>query len=116
MSKTIVLIEDDISIIEVVTLILQDEGYSVVAFPVFSLERIKDIRPSLILLDRRIGGIDGQDIARTLQSDSVTASIPCVLLSADAQSGTIAKKLHIPFLEKPFDIDDLVAIVKQQTR
>jgi two-component system alkaline phosphatase synthesis response regulator PhoP len=71
-----------------------------------------DRRPSVILLDLALPTVSGFDVLKTLKSSPVTANIPVVLISAYAMlvDNCLARGASA-CVQKPFDIDDLVAQV-----
>ena len=118
MFKKILAVDDDSDILDVIKIILEDEGYEVTTLidgrKVF--EVIDENQPDLILLDVMLGGLDGRDICKALKSHSIFKNIPVVMISA---SHNLDKSLLSPgspndFLAKPFDIDHLINMVKAQ--
>ena len=68
----------------------------------------------MILLDVLLSGSDGRDIAKILKSDANTKHIPIIMMSADITVGEKAKLAKIEdFIKKPFDIDDLLALINK---
>jgi CheY-like chemotaxis protein len=72
--------------------------------------------PKLILLDLNLPDMHGSEVLRQLQSESATAKIPVVVLSADATPSQIERLLTAGarnYLTKPFDIDPFLAVVDE---
>jgi CheY-like chemotaxis protein len=70
--------------------------------------------PRLILLDRRLPDMHGDDVLRELKAADHTAAIPVVVLSGDAEQDHAPAVLALGaegFLSKPFDIHQFLAIV-----
>lgn len=116
--KTILIAEDDHAIIEVIKIILEDAGY--ITIGVSDGKSIVDIamqqKPALILLDIWISGENGEEIAKKLKSTKNTRHIPIVMISANNETEQIAKKAGVKdFLQKPFNMEDLIAIVRKYT-
>lgn len=113
--KRIIIADDDLAILDAVTLILTDEGYDVVAISkVIDIDSLLQYKPDLILLDIWMSGTNGEDICRQLKKDKTAKNIPVILVSANRDTEKIAKKAHADdFLAKPFDIQDLLAIVSK---
>lgn len=113
--KKILVVDDDESIVEVVQLVLESEGYYVQTNMDGNLPPLlKAELPDLILLDMLLLGADGRDICRQLKSDPQTAHIPVILLSAHSETDQAANASGAnDFLEKPFDVDALLAIVEK---
>src|ERR1700730_6168353 len=113
MQKTILVIDDDESITEVVRMVLEGEGYRVQTH--FDGDYFLDFKgdlPDLILLDVLLLGKDGRDICKHLKSDARTAHIPVIMLSAHSDASSVADVGGADgFLEKPFDLDVLLETV-----
>jgi CheY-like chemotaxis protein len=68
----------------------------------------------LILLDLMMPGISGWQVIAALKASPQTRAIPVVVLSARRDLPATAQELGIvTFLAKPFDIDELLGIVRQ---
>ena len=73
-------------------------------------------RPKLILLDLNLPDMHGSEVLRRLQNEPETASVPVVVLSADATPSQIERLLTAGarnYLTKPFDIDPFLAVVDE---
>ncbi len=115
MRKRIVVAEDDPGVSDALQMILEDAGYEVETMvqgiPVYQLH---NPLPVLLLLDIWLGDTDGREICKFLKGQGTTQSLPIILLSAQRDIKTIAKEVGADnFLAKPFDIDDLLAIIAQ---
>jgi CheY-like chemotaxis protein len=74
----------------------------------------RDHQPDLILLDRHLPDLLGDDVLRALIEDSRTCHIPVVMLSADASATQIQRLLAAgarSYLTKPLDITALLKLV-----
>jgi len=114
--KKILVAEDDKSILEVIKIILEGEGYQIYSTDekdtIFSI--IEKNRPSLILLDIWLSGYDGGLIAKDLKSKNRTKDIPLIMISANNDTPKITKEVGADdYLQKPFDIDKLLDLVKK---
>jgi len=118
MSKKILAVDDDNDILDVIRIILEDEGYEVftLANGKQVLELVEEKVPDLILLDVMLGGLDGRDICRELKAHEVFKKIPVVMISASHNLNNLLLMPGAPdnFLAKPFDIDRLIDMVKTQ--
>jgi CheY-like chemotaxis protein len=111
----ILVVEDDESLRLLVQMALADEGYDVVTAEDgrAALDRVREHPPRLILLDLRMPVMDGWEFDRVYRESS-TAPAPIVVLTAG--SDRVLKQQDLPgeeFLAKPFDVDDLFAVVKR---
>ncbi|RYY37965.1 MAG: response regulator [Sphingobacteriaceae bacterium] len=110
MSQTIILIENDPSVAEVIDYILSEAGFKVLQTPAGSYrEAIQAEQPGLILLDYFLSGsVSGAEICAELKSNFSTRHIPIVLVSGASGLEKIASDCHVDdILPKPFDISDL---------
>ena len=80
------------------------------------LELARQHHPALILLDLHLPDINGEEILRQLRDDPTTASIPVVMVSADATAGQIQRLLAAgaaAYLTKPLDVAKLLGLVDE---
>jgi CheY-like chemotaxis protein len=72
-----------------------------------------DVRPALILLDNRLPDATGGEVLRQLASSEITAGIPVIVVSGDsAKTGdNLLASGASEFLLKPFDIEQLTAMI-----
>lgn len=115
MNKNIAVIEDDRDILDLIEYILVDEGYTVSAHThVGSLEKIVESSPTVILLDNRLANGYGDSLCLALKSNDNTKHIPVIIVSASRNLEQIAQNCKADaFLAKPFDLYDLIAMVKR---
>jgi DNA-binding response OmpR family regulator len=111
----IIIIEDDNDILDVMTYILTEEGYEVIASPNSTpLSQLDRLQPFLILMDNRLIEGTGTELCFKLKNDPATAHFPVAIISAHNNLEEIAKESRADaFLKKPFDIDELLALVKR---
>lgn len=114
----ILAVDDDSDIVEVIKIILEDEGYEVSTLTsgVDVLNVIASTRPDLILLDVMLGGMDGRDICRQIKANKLFMNIPVIMISASHNLENLLMQPGSPndFISKPFDIDNLVKTIKAQ--
>jgi CheY-like chemotaxis protein len=73
-----------------------------------------DDQPALILLDNRLADTSGEQVLRQLAATPATVAIPVVIVSGDSNPVTVKELLAagaVDFLAKPFDAQQLLAIV-----
>src|SRR6266446_2005179 len=114
--KSILLVDDSLDILEAVKLILEDGGYDVWARD--KGEYLEDLHkqvrlPDLIILDMLLSGKDGRELATALKNNSRTRPIPIIMLSAHPSLASIKGSGADAFLPKPFEIDELLGLVKK---
>ena len=112
--KKILLVDDNVDILEAVQLLLEDGGYEVRTDNGENVKTLSDKDlPDIILMDMLLSGKDGRDIIRFFKSQKLTQQIPIILISAHPQAKTLWKdSMADGFLAKPFDIDELQALIK----
>jgi len=115
--KKVLVADDEPSILEVVTLILEDAGYEVeTTVGVDTEKHIRKYRPDLILLDIWMSGMDGRTICKDLKAQKTTMHIPIVMISANKDTEKIAKEAGADdFIAKPFELKHLLSMVKKYT-
>jgi CheY-like chemotaxis protein len=112
---TILIIDDEPSIAEVVAEVLLDEGYDpqTAASGREALALLAERRPDLILLDLFMPEMNGLDLLAHLQGDPALALIPVVLMTAGA---LCELDLHhsgvAQVISKPFNLNELIATVQ----
>jgi CheY-like chemotaxis protein len=110
---TVLVIDDEPDLTEMIRAALEEDGYRVLAaVDEAALEVARAQRPDLILLDLAMPGIDGVEMLERLRAEGASASIPVVAMSAAERLSAVAAVLPLDDrLPKPFDLDDLRAIV-----
>ncbi|MCR8561423.1 response regulator [Mucilaginibacter sp. BJC16-A38] len=115
--RRILAVDDDKDILDVLQFILEDSGYEVETLSDghFLFEKIREKNPDLILLDIMLGNLDGRDLCKAVKSTVDTHEIPVILISASHVAGSNGQ-IGAPdaFIAKPFDIDDLLNVIKGQ--
>ncbi|BAY37354.1 PAS/PAC sensor hybrid histidine kinase [Nostoc sp. NIES-2111] len=108
--KTILVVDDDAHIRELLHQQLENEGYNVreAKDGVDAIQQIKIIRPDLIILDVMMPHINGFDVAAVLKNDPQTADIPIIILSIIENK---ERGYHIGidrYLSKPINTEQLL--------
>ena len=111
------IIEDEKDISDLIVYHLKQAGFSVTASldGPSGLEQARKARPSLIILDLMLPGMDGKDICRALKSNPLTSSIPVLMLTAKAEEvdRVIGFELGADdYVTKPFSPRELILRVK----
>ena len=117
--STILVIDDDADTLEVITEILTEGGYEVVASKdITVLYTIEKEPPALLLIDNWLSGDKtGHDICYQLKQNSATAQIPVILISSTMNLEETAERCGADgFICKPFDLHELLRQVKAHSR
>ena len=115
--KKILIIDDDAGILDVLTIILADQGYDIetVEDDTNIFEIVDEFKPDLILLDVWMPGIGGKEICLKLKKNSINASIPILIVSASVGIEQVVKDCGADgYIAKPFDMDELITKVKEK--
>ncbi|MFA4956186.1 MAG: response regulator [Candidatus Methanoperedens sp.] len=116
MKKKILVVDDEISSVELLTGILNKDYEVIAAYDGNeALLKVKTNFPDLILLDIMMPDINGFDVCRLLKDDEKTMSIPIVMVTALNRKEDRIKAIEAgadDFLNKPVDMDILYAKVK----
>jgi CheY-like chemotaxis protein len=114
-NHTVLLVDDDPDIREIVTLVLRLNNLSVVTASdgVEALELLRGAPEiGLVLLDLMMPRMDGGELLRALKGDPMLAATPVVVMSGNRNAAAMATKLGADAcLSKPIEIDDLTGIV-----
>ena len=116
MSKRVLVVDDDQGIRDVLSTLLEDEGYDVrtAADGLEGLAEAERSRPDVVILDYQMPRCDGPAFAERYRAAPDPA--PIILLTASHQVRDRCGRVHADgCVGKPFDIDDLLRAVESQT-
>jgi DNA-binding response OmpR family regulator len=118
MPKKILIVDDNVLMIEVMTYILINYGYEVISLTNGSevFNRIKTSHPDLVILDSILPGISGKEICQLIKLNKTTQNLPVIMCSGDETVDEALRQKGAPddILHKPFDISCLIEMVKYQ--
>lgn len=112
----VLVVDDDESILETVSSILQMEGYQIMsaAGGTEALAIVRSWQPTLVMLDMRMPVMDGWAVARALRDAG--SNVPVVVMTAADNAGRWADEIGAAgYLAKPFGLDELIACVERHT-
>ena len=117
----ILIVEDDPSIRRVIALALKSAGYETVEADTGNggLDAARTCRPSLVLLDIMLPGMDGISVCRALRADSGTKALPVIMLTAKGEERDIVAGLDAganDYVTKPFSKEVLLARIRAALR
>jgi len=118
MAETILIVEDEADVVDLVAYNLKKAGYRTLATRdgASGLQIARNDLPALIVLDLMLPGVEGTEVCRQLKADSKTAHIPIVMLTAKAEEVDRIVGLEIgadDYVTKPFSPRELVLRVKK---
>jgi CheY-like chemotaxis protein len=114
--KTILVVDDELGSAEVLSLILEEEGYKAYCAVNgrLGLAQARDVVPDLVIVDYMMPLMDGADFSRTLRADPLFANTKIIMNSGMPES---AIRPHFDgydaFLRKPFKVERLLALVNE---
>jgi two-component system, OmpR family, response regulator VicR len=117
--KSILCIEDEPEMIDLIRLILSRKGFEVLGAGsgVEGLELIRNKLPDLVLLDLMMPDMDGWEVYQQMKASEKTRDIPVIVVTAKAQSIDKVLGLHIAkvddYIAKPFSPQELMASVEK---
>ena len=115
-SKRILVVEDDDTIRDLITEILQSAGYRVerASDGLQALVKVSVSRPDIIVLDLMMPVMDGWTFLEHFRKNPECSGTPVVVTSAYHTPSKTARELPVQaFLAKPFDMDTLVGVVER---
>jgi two-component system alkaline phosphatase synthesis response regulator PhoP len=116
-SGCVLVVDDDPSILSLVTDVLVDEGYQVVAASngAEALRRIAADVPALLVTDLTMPVMSGQSLVEACRAQPQMAAMPIVVMSAESRASfdSVSTLGVQELLTKPFDIGKLIDVVAQ---
>lgn len=117
----ILLVEDEVSIIELVTLMLERKGYEVFSVIEGSevIDRIRKVLPDVVILDIMIPKLNGFEVCGQIKADEKLKDIPVLILSSLVQKAEIEKGIRAGvdlYMTKPFQNKDLMDNIEKLIR
>ena len=117
MAQTILAVDDDVDILDLLEISLDSDGYNVITAVngLDAIEKAKSHVPDLILLDLMMPKMDGFEVIDNLRSNSQTRAIPVIMLTARALINEKLQGLDAgadDYITKPFDLKELTARIK----
>ena len=111
MAKSILIVEDDNNIADLLRLYLEKEGYqaTIAADGTQGIDLYRKLRPDLVLLDVMMPGVDGWGVLRAIRQDSQT---PVIMLTAKGETTDKVSGLKQgadDYITKPFEMKEVLA-------
>lgn len=118
MAKTVLIVEDDRNIADLLRLYLEKEGYTVVIAPdgMRGVEQFRTVHPSFVLLDVMLPGLDGWGVCRAIRAESQT---PIIMLTAKSETEDKVNGLKQgadDYITKPFEMKEVLARIEAVLR
>lgn len=115
---TIFIVDDDQAIGEMLSLVLENEGFQTVTCldGLRAVEMFPIVKPDLILLDVMLPGLDGTGVARRIRA---TSNVPIIMLTAKSDTLDVVAGLEAgadDYVPKPFKVAELLARIHARFR
>ena len=121
MTATILIVDDERDIVDLLAYNLGNEGYSTLkAYDgETAIQATRCELPALIILDLMLPGIQGMEVCRRLRNDAATKDIPIIMLTAKGDEVDKILGLEMgadDYITKPFSVRELLARVRSVLR
>ena len=119
MAKKIMVVDDESSLLELVSALMEQEGYEVITAISGQecLEKLKTVKPDLILLDMMMPGMSGREVCEKIRGDPKTKDLKIAFLTvakfSETGKETLTKMKVLDYITKPFENEDLTRRVKK---
>ena len=119
MDKTVLVVEDEANIVDILTFNLEKEGYAVLSAydGQAGLDLAQSKKPDLILLDLMLPKMNGFEVCKTLRDQGDT--VPILMLTAREEEADKVRGLELgadDYITKPFSVRELMARVNSNIR
>jgi DNA-binding response OmpR family regulator len=117
MSDIILIVDDEITTLKLIKMVLQREGYRVATATsgAEGLRKAEDLQPDLMLLDIVLPGMDGFQVCQYLRKNPKTAKLPVIMFSGldrPADQRNAFKAGGDDYLTKPVKMVDLLEKIR----
>ena len=114
----ILVIDDDDTILMQVEQALEQHSYTPVCANdgESGIKKATEEQPDLIILDRRMPEMDGNETLTQLKAENTTKNIPVIMLTGDSKVSDVASSLElgaVDYIVKPFDVNNLLIRLKK---
>ena len=112
----VLVIDDEPEITDIVETFLTESGYTVAVEnkPTDAVEKARDFKPDVILLDIMMPQMDGYDVCQQLKGDPKLSNVPVIFLTGKDRSDDMGRSFKAGgdmFIKKPFSCERLLEIV-----
>jgi CheY-like chemotaxis protein len=117
--KKVLVVDDEESILELVSAVLEGAGYEVVTADSGKecLEKLKTLRPDMVLLDMMMPDMSGRTVCEKIRKDPKTKGLKVAFVTvarfSEVGKGTLSKMNVADYITKPFENADLIRRVKK---
>jgi len=119
MTAQVLIADDEALIRQSVRAVLAHEGFevSMAASGTEAWLRFREDRPDIVLLDLVLGDVDGLELLRRMRQETPDAKVVLISAHGSIESAVTAMKLGAyDFIKKPFELEEIVAAVRNAAR
>lgn len=118
MKKTVLVVEDEESLLKLESILLTSRGYEVIGVPhgAAALEVLGKEKIDLVLLDIMLPEIDGFEVCRRIKEDPQTRKIPVIMLTAKKSQEDLARGNEVGadwYITKPFKSTKVIETIER---
>lgn len=118
MSKTILIVDDEPKIVNLIGLRLKANGYEILTATsgTEGLEKCREHKPDAVIMDIMMPDMEGSEVAASIREDPDVCHIPIIFLTAVVKPHEVAKKSVRGgqyFIAKPFNSADLLGMLEK---
>jgi DNA-binding response OmpR family regulator len=112
--NTILIVDDEYLIADILGYALEDEGYQVMKASNGdkALEMLRVTSVQLVITDYMMPALNGEELVRKMREEPTLEKVPVILMSG-AQASQICPTLVEAIFDKPFDMDQMIAKVRE---
>ena len=120
-NKKILVVDDDRALLKMLRIMLTKNNYKVKDLPSGHklLEKVREFKPDLIVLDLMLPDVDGLDLCKQLKADKKLREIPVIMLTAKSTEMDKVLGLEVgaeDYVTKPFGVNELLARIRAHLR
>ena len=121
MATSVLIVEDEPEIREMLNFSLTRAGFSVIeaATGEMALQRLDSHLPNILIVDWMLPGMSGVELAKRIRRDELTSALPLLMLTARSEETDVLKSFESgidDYMSKPFSPKELVARIKALLR
>lgn len=111
----VLVVDDEASLRALLTELLEEAGYAVITAGngLAALSLLRHERPAVVLTDYTMPALDGPGLIQRLRNSPATRHIPIIAMSATRPPASV--RGDVPFIEKPFDVDEVLEAIALHT-
>jgi DNA-binding response OmpR family regulator len=119
MSWTILVVEDEVTTLKMIKMVLQRQGYEIATATSGEdgLRKAQELKPDLMILDIVLPGMDGFQVCQQLRNDPMTAKLPVIMFSGLDRPADQNRAFEVgsdDYLTKPVKMVELLEKVRSQ--